>query len=104
MFPVRCTSCGKVLGNLENKIKDLLLEQSYDERNWIYVFKHLNLTGDCCQQELMTCSQFDEWQFYYDMINKIKPLNFNSQKRIKYADEQQKHDDEEEIKKVYIAR
>ena len=87
MFPVRCTSCGKVLGNLQEKVVNLLSEQLFEQRNWLVVFEKLNLKTDCCQQELMTYAPFDEWQFYYDMINEKKPLNFSSNKRIHYDDD-----------------
>lgn len=53
MIPVRCFTCGKVLGDKENKCKFLLQEG----KKWNEILDTLKLKRYCCRMVLMTYSQ-----------------------------------------------
>lgn len=50
MIPVRCFTCGKVLGNLEDTCKDLHKKN----KTWKEIFHILNINRYCCKMVLTT--------------------------------------------------
>ena len=56
MIPVRCFTCGKVLGNLENSFCDLI-KNSNDEHSVKKALNKLNLKRYCCRAIMMTYSK-----------------------------------------------
>jgi DNA-directed RNA polymerase subunit N (RpoN/RPB10) len=50
MIPVRCFTCGKVLGNLENKF-DTMLQQGKEKKE---IFEELRLTRYCCKMVMIS--------------------------------------------------
>ena len=50
LIPVRCFSCGKVVGNLWEKYQQMLTED-YNESD---ALNHLNLTRYCCRRMILS--------------------------------------------------
>jgi DNA-directed RNA polymerase I, II, and III subunit RPABC5 len=55
-FPVRCFSCGKVLGNLETKTETLLGE----DKTFAEIFKQLKIDRYCCRRIVMSHVDLNE--------------------------------------------
>lgn len=53
MIPVRCFTCGKVLGNMEEKWKAMIKEG----KSWQEILDTLGLKRYCCRMVLMSYSQ-----------------------------------------------
>jgi DNA-directed RNA polymerase I, II, and III subunit RPABC5 len=61
IIPVRCFTCGKVIGNKWDKYQQLITE--YEEKD---VLDMLGMTRYCCRRMLLT---------HIELINKL--LNYN---------------------------
>ena len=61
IIPVRCFTCGKVIGNKWDKYQELITE--YEEKD---VLDMLGMTRYCCRRMLLT---------HIELINKL--LNYN---------------------------
>ena len=55
IIPVRCFTCGKVVGNLWEKYQELI-EQEYSEND---ALDKLNLTRYCCRRMLLSHIDID---------------------------------------------
>ena len=61
LIPVRCFTCGKVIGNLENSIKKLQNEGFTDEQ----VMDKLKIKMICCRRVLLSYIDLSEELFMY---------------------------------------
>ena len=69
LIPVRCFTCGKVIGNLENSIKKLQNEGFTDEE----VMDKLKIKMPCCRRVLLSYIDLSEELFMYqDTPDKVE--------------------------------
>jgi DNA-directed RNA polymerase I, II, and III subunit RPABC5 len=68
IIPVRCFTCGKVIGNLWHRYLELLNEK----KDMIEIFRELGLNRYCCRRMIIS---------HVDLIEKL--LKYNS-KQIQY--------------------
>ena len=61
LIPVRCFTCGKVIGNLENSMKKLKNEGFTDEE----VMDKLKIKMICCRRVLLSYIDLSEELFMY---------------------------------------
>ena len=61
LIPVRCFSCGKVIGNLENSIKKLKNE-GYEDKE---IMNKLKIEKYCCRRVLLSYIDLSEELFMY---------------------------------------
>lgn len=54
MLPVRCYTCGKVLGNLSEKRDKYKNEMTEKEENWLPFFEMHNIKRYCCRRVIMS--------------------------------------------------
>jgi DNA-directed RNA polymerase subunit N (RpoN/RPB10) len=59
MKPIRCFSCGKVLGNKWEAIDHL---RQNEKLSWPEIYEKLNLVRYCCKKTVMTSIDCDEFQ------------------------------------------
>ena len=68
IIPVRCFTCGKVVGNMLGRYNDLKEAGMND----VAVYKELKLQRICCKRMLMTCvSASDQMSCYTELPNKV---------------------------------
>ncbi len=67
IIPVRCFTCGKVMGNKWNEFNELKKEYPEDE-----ALDKLKLTRYCCRRMLLTHVELIEKLLNYNTMDKFK--------------------------------
>ena len=75
MLPIRCYTCGKVLGNLEHARKTYReFFQDNQEEDWLAFFEKYRIQRYCCRRILM-CHQPDvNHEIVYELPSSIQSI------------------------------
>lgn len=99
MIPVRCYTCNKVLGHLEETIK--LYKSKYGME---IALNKLKLTRMCCRMRMITYTQDEERICDFEFANSKRHIDDNSEEYIQVSKKRKMENNVNNAKKWIVAR